>query len=274
MAKPTSSEKSPAILAISSQVAYGAVGNSAAVPAMQALGITVHAVPTVVLSYHPGLGTPSGLRIPARDLAALLDALEALGVLESIAAVITGYFAANDQIFAVQRIIARMKQRNPRLLYLCDPVIGDEVSGLYVPAPVAEAIKQGLLPLADVITPNVFELAWLGGRPVRTIADIGSARSALSVPSILATSLATAPDRLLTVLTGTLGETKIDSLRRSHVPHGTGDLLSGLFLGYLAKGEDGQAALSRSLAALEAVIDASAGSPVLQLSALGGALHP
>jgi pyridoxine kinase len=274
MAKPTSSETTPAILAISSQVAYGAVGNSAAVPAMQALGATVHAVPTVVLSYHPGLGTPAGLRIPARDLAALLDALEALGVLDAIAAVITGYFAANDQIFAVQRIIARMKQRNLRLLYVCDPVIGDEASGLYVPEPVAEAIKQWLLPLADVITPNVFELAWLGGRPIRTIADVGSVRSALGVPSILATSLATGPDRLLTVLTGALGEAKIDSLRRSHVPYGTGDLLSGLFLGHLAMGQDGPAALSRSLAALEAVIDASAGSPVIKLSALGGALHP
>ncbi|HKG74233.1 MAG TPA: pyridoxal kinase [Aestuariivirgaceae bacterium] len=274
MAKPISSETSPAILAISSQVAYGAVGNSAAVPAMLALGLTVHAVPTIVLSYHPGLGTPSGLRIPARDLAALLEALEALGVLDGIAAVSTGYFAANDQIFAVQRIIARLKQRNPRLLYLCDPVIGDETSGLYVPEPVAEAIKQSLLPLADIITPNVFELAWLSGRPVRTIDDVRSARSRLAVPSLLATSLAAAPDRLLTVLTGSLDEATVESMRRSHVPHGTGDLLSGLLLGFLAKGEDGPAALSRSLAALEAVIDVSVGSPVLKLSALGGALHP
>jgi pyridoxine kinase len=274
MAKPTSSETSPAILSISSQVAYGAVGNSAAVPAMLALGLTVHAVPTVVLSYHPGLGTPAGLRVPARDLAALLDALAALGVLDGVAAVITGYFAANDQIFGVQRIIARMKENSPRLLYLCDPVIGDEASGLYVPEPVAEAIRASLLPLADVITPNVFELAWLSRRPVRTIADVRSARSELGLASLLATSLETAPDRLLTVLTGALGEAKVDTLRRSHVPHGTGDLLSGLFLGFLAKGESGPASLAKSLAALEAVIDASAGSPVLKLSALGGALQP
>jgi len=274
MAKTISSETSPAIVSISSQVAYGTVGNSAAVPAMQALGATVHAVPTIVLSFHPGLGTPAGFRIPARDLAALLDALEALGVFDGIAAVLTGYFAADDQIYAVQRIIARMKQHNSRLLYLCDPVIGDEISGLYVPEPVAEAIRASLLPLADVITPNVFELAWLSRRPVRTIADVRSARSELGVPSLLATSLATAPDRLLTILTGALGEAKVESLRRSHVPHGTGDLLSGLFLGFLAKGEDGPAALNRSLAALEAVIDASAGLPVLKLSALGGALQP
>jgi pyridoxal/pyridoxine/pyridoxamine kinase len=79
---------------------------------------------------------------------------------------------------------------------------------------------------------------------------------------------------LLTVLTGSLDEATVENMRRSHVPHGTGDLLSGLFLGFLAKGEDGPAALSRSLAALEAVIDVSVGSPVLKLSALGGALHP
>jgi pyridoxine kinase len=274
MAKPTSSETSPAILAISSQVAYGTVGNSAAMPAMQGLGLTVYAVPTVVLSNHPGLGTPAGLRIPAGDLAALLDALGTLGVLDRVAAVITGYFAANDQIFGVARIIARMKQRNPRLLYLCDPVIGDEVSGLYVPEPVAAAIRASLLPLADVITPNIFELAWLSRRPVRTIADVRSARSGLGVASLVATSLETASDRLSTVLTGALGEAEFDSLRRSHVPHGTGDLLSGLFLGFLVKGEDGPASLGRTIAALDAIIDASVGLPVLNLSALGGTLQP
>ncbi|MGH6874524.1 MAG: bifunctional hydroxymethylpyrimidine kinase/phosphomethylpyrimidine kinase, partial [Aestuariivirgaceae bacterium] len=179
-----------------------------------------------------------------------------------------------DQIYGVERIITRMKQHNPRLLYLCDPVIGDEVSGLYVPEPVADAIKESLLPLADVITPNVFELAWLSRQPVRTIADVRNARAELKLASLLATSLETAPDRLSTILTGALGEAKVESLRRSHVPHGTGDLLSGLFLGFLVKGGAGPAALAASLAVLEAVIDASAGSPVLNLSALGGALQP
>jgi pyridoxine kinase len=274
MAKPTSSETSPAVLSISSQVAYGTVGNSAAVPAMEGLGLAVYAVPTVILSNHPGLGTPAGLRIPARDLAALLDALHSLGVLDRVAAVITGYFAANDQIFGVARIIARMKQHNPRLLYLCDPVIGDEISGLYVPEPLAEAIRTSLLPLADVITPNVFELAWLAGRPIRTIADVRSARSELGIASLVATSLETASDRLSTILTGALGEAKFDSLRRSHVPHGTGDLLSGLFLGFLVKGEDGPTSLAKTVAALETIIDASAGLPVLKLSPLGGILQP
>jgi pyridoxine kinase len=153
-------------------------------------------------------------------------------------------------------------------------VLGDEISGLYVPEPVAAAIRERLLPLADVITPNVFELAWLSHRPVRTITDVRSARSSLGVPSLVATSLATVPDRLTTMLTGALGEAKVESLRRSHVPHGTGDLLSGLFLGFLAKGEDGPASLARSLAVLDAVIDASVGLPVLNLSALGGTLQP
>jgi pyridoxine kinase len=274
MAKPTSSERHAAVLSISSQVAYGTVGNSAAVPALEWLGIEVHAVPTVVLSNHPGLGTPAGLRVPARDLAALLDTLERLGVLDPVAAVITGYFAAGDQIFSAARTIARMKASNARLLYLCDPVIGDEVSGLYVPLPVADAIKTTLLPLADIITPNVFELAWLSGGKLATIADLERARAGLGVATLLATSFETSPDCLSTVLTGALGESTVASQRRSGVPHGTGDLLSGLFLGHLLTGLDGPAALSRAVAVLETIIDASAGAPVLRLFALKGTLPP
>src|SRR5262245_14113725 len=112
------------VLSISSQVAFGPVGNSASVPAMEALGATVYPLPTIVLSHHPGHGKPAGLRIPAPDLSAMIDSLEALGVLRDLSAVFTGYFAANDQIFGVARAIRRFKESDPSLIYLCDPVIG------------------------------------------------------------------------------------------------------------------------------------------------------
>jgi pyridoxine kinase len=257
----------PAVLSISSQVAYGPVGNSAAVPALEKLGMTVYAVPTIVLSHHPGHARPAGIRIPAADLAAMLDSLLTLGVLDRLSAVLTGYFAANDQIFGVARLIGRLKERNPQLVYLCDPVIGADAT-LYVPLPVAEAIRSALLPLADIVTPNNFELEWLSGRSIGSIDDVRHARLALGAKSLLAKSLPLGEDRLLTVLLGERGESRIESTRRPRVPHGTGDLLSGLFLGHLLNGEDAPAALARSIGELDKIIDLSAGAAVLDLSIL------
>ncbi len=167
-------------LSISSHVAYGPVGNSAAVPAMELLGLMVHAVPTIVLSCHPGLGRPAGLRVPARDLAAMLDALDGLGVLNACAGVMTGYFADVEQVHCIARTIRNRKKRNRSVQYLCDPVLGDDERGLYVPEPVAAAIRDELVPLADAITPNRFELEWLSGEAVADKDDATAAAGKLA----------------------------------------------------------------------------------------------
>jgi pyridoxine kinase len=256
------------VLSISSQVAFGPVGNSAAVPAMEALGLTVYALPTTVLSHHPGHAKPAGVQIPAAVLADMFQSLLTLGVLDRLAAVMTGYFVAHDQIITFARLIGQLKRRSPELLYLCDPVIGAETLNLYVPLPVAEAIKSSLLPLADVITPNAFELEWLSGNPVGSVDDVRKARLKLGAKSVIAKSVPKGEDRLLTVLAGTLGETAIETARRKDVPHGTGDLLSGLFLANLLKGSDGPTALKRTVGLLEKTIELSAGSSALDLSGL------
>jgi pyridoxine kinase len=256
------------VLSVSSQVAFGPVGNSAAVPAMEALGLTVYAVPTIVLSHHPGHAKPAGLRVPAADFAAILASLLNLGVLDGLGAVLTGYFAANDQIFSIARLIAQLKQKNPELVYLCDPIIGSETSKLYVPLPVAEAIRSSLLPLADIITPNAFELAWLSGSPIASVDDVKKARRSLDAKSVIAKSVPQAEDRMLTILTGERGEVAIETARRAAVPRGTGDLLSGLFLAHLLNGLDGPNALRLAIAMLDKVIEASIGASALNLSVL------
>ena len=247
---------------------FGPVGNSASVPALEALGATVYALPTIILSHHPGHGRPAGLRLPAADLAAMIDSLEALGVLRGLSAVLTGYFAANDQIFGVARSIRRLKEINSDLLYLCDPVIGSELSGLYVPLPVAEAVKSLLLPLADVATPNRFELEWLSNAKIESPASIPKARCLLGLKSLLAKSIETSNGRLQTILSGELGEHVVESTIRKNVPRGTGDLLSGLFLGQLLRGKAGPSALEESLAVLDRIIERSAGGPALDLTPL------
>ncbi len=217
------------ILSISSQVAFGPVGNSAAVPALQSRGHEVLALPTIILSHHPGHGVPVALRIPASDLSKMLSALEDRGALAGCAAVMTGYFAANDQIHGVARMLRRMKEHNPKLFVLVDPIIGDD-NALYVPLPVAEAIRDHLLPLASCIAPNRFELTWLSGLPAGNRREAIAAARSLPVGEVLATSIPAGAKSLATLAITMSGCWRHVSELRDSVPHGTGDFLAGLYL--------------------------------------------
>jgi pyridoxine kinase len=264
----TSMTQQPAaaiVLAMSSQVVYGPVGNSAAVPAMQALGMNVLGLPTVLLSHHPGHGPPVRQVIAAEMLEAMLEHLASHGWLDGIAGVMTGYFVDRAQVEVAAGAVARLKELRPDLVYLCDPIIGDDKPGLYVPDEVARAIASRLLPQADIIAPNRFELAWLSG------AGVSGPRSALEAarglaPLCLATSVPLGDDRLATMLIGRGAAWQVETARRAKVPHGTGDLLSGLFLAQLLRGQAGPEALALSLGAVEAVLDQSQGSDALDLA--------
>jgi len=257
------------ILSLSSQVAYGPVGNTAAVPALQALGHEVLAVPTVILSNHPGHGAPAVLRVPAPDLAALLGTLDDLGALASCGAVMTGYFAANDQIYGAARIIRRMKQHNPDLYVLVDPILGDH-GALYVPLPVAEAIRDELVPLATCITPNRFELEWLTGWRAGSIREAEAAARQLACREVIATSIPAGNGQIATLAVLPGGVHAETSALVEDVPHGTGDFLAGLYLARRAGGEAPEPALAAAMAVLARAIARSAGSPVLDVAA---ALH-
>jgi pyridoxine kinase len=254
------------VLCVSSHVAYGPVGNTAAVPALQARGHEVMAVPTVVLSNHPGHGRPAGFRTTSTDLAALLDHATALAAPD---AVMTGYFATPEQVREVAEVIRLLRARVPSLSVLVDPVIGDGGS-LYVPEPVAEAIRDDLVPLASCLTPNRFELEWLTGWQSGTVADAVSAAQSLNRPEVLATSIPAGPDDLATiVVTGAKHRQQVTPLRHD-VPHGTGDFLAGLYLAERLMPKGPAEALARAMTLLQRAIHRSAGSRVLDVA---GALH-
>lgn len=217
------------ILAISSQVAYGPVGLTAAVPPLQAAGHEVLAVPTIMLSNHPGHAPPAGFRTSPEDLGKILAALEGLRVLDGTAAALTGFFASPGQVEAAASVLARMKSANPALAILIDPVMGDGAE-LYVPEPVASAIRDHLLPLATITTPNRFELSWLTGRDVTDGASAIAAARALGTAEVLATSIPQGTDHLATLLITAEGHHASTAPKLAHVPHGTGDMLSGLYL--------------------------------------------
>jgi len=252
------------ILSISSQVVWGPVGNSAAVPALQAKGHEVLSLPTIILSNHPGHGAPAGLRMPAEDMARMLESLAARGALDGLDAVLTGYFASAQQVEEVEKLLGRIHV--PYLLV--DPVLGDH-GRLYVPDDVADAIRQRLLPRAHCVTPNAFELSYLSGLPVTDEAGAIAAARALNVPEVLATSVPARDGGLATLLVTPDDVHSIITSKLEKVPHGTGDFLSGLYLAERLSLPPGDAFTS-AMKTLSRAIAISAGTTVLDVA---GALH-
>lgn len=231
---------------------------------MQRLGLRVMAMPTVVLSNHPGHGP---LARQAIDIGPLLERLFRDGRLDDCEAVLTGYFVAPDQIEAAARTVARLKAARPDLLHVCDPVLGDDHTGLYVPPEIAAGIRDRLLPLADLATPNRFELEWLSGRPAGAPDEAAGAARTLPVHRTVATSIPCRAGCLATMAIDPTHAAYVETRRRLDVPHGAGDLLAGLLTAHLVRGKRDTAALAHAVAGLEAVIDASEGTPELDLAA-------
>jgi pyridoxine kinase len=257
------------VLSISSQVAYGPVGNTAAVPALHAAGFTVLQVPTIILSHHPGFGKPAGVRLPAQEIGAILAGIDAQGMLAGCVGALTGYFASADQVKAASHALAAAKARNPALLLLVDPVFGDD-GRLYVGQDVAEAMRDELFPLADIITPNAFELAWLAGRTVSNSAEAQAAAAALGGKEIVVKSVPGGADNLLTLAIRQGAVSEVANARHERVPHGTGDFLAGLYLGARLNGYAPPEALNLSSAILTNAIERSLGQATLDVI---GALH-
>ncbi len=246
------------ILAISSQTVFGPVGLSAAVPALQSQGHEVLALPTIILSHHPGHGKPAGQRTTAALLQDMLNAMQSMGALDNIDAVLTGYFADESQVRVVAETLQKLKPSH----ILIDPVIGDH-GALYVAEAVGEAIRDQLLPLATIITPNLFELLWLSKR-----ADVESAVDVLGIAETLVTSVPGGEDRLETLLFTPTGNHTHSATRLAHVPHGTGDMLAGLYLAHRIT-QPPATAFAQAMAGLEHVIAASDGLASLQVAKLG-----
>lgn len=235
-----------AVIVISSHVVRGAVGNRAVVFALEHLGHPVWALPTVTLSWHPGHGRAT--RSIPDSFAAMVDDLAGSPWLGEVGAVISGYLGAAEQAGPIARLVEAVRARTPDALYLCDPVIGD-AGGLYVKTATAEAIRDRLLPLASIATPNRYELEWLSGAPLTDNAAIVEAALALGPKRVVVTSAyAASPgstgNLLLSGFAALLAEHRVVA----DPPNGLGDLFSGLFLARLLEGESDERALQTATA--------------------------
>ena len=198
----------------------------------------------------------------------MLEAMEANGWLADTSAVISGYLPSPAHVAEARSAVERVRRANPSALFLCDPVFGDEPEGLYLSEATASAIRDELLPLASLATPNRFELAWLAGLPVGDPPEARQAAWALGVPSVLATSIPASDNRLANVLVQKDEAIACYVRRRESAPHGTGDLLAAMYLGRRLNGETPANALSAAASAVDASVAASMRRDELPLAAV------
>ncbi|WEX09923.1 pyridoxal kinase PdxY [Chelativorans sp. AA-79] len=239
-----------AVIVVSSHVARGSVGNRASVFALETLGRPVWAVPTVILPWHPGHGRATRIVPPAAEFAALMRDLEGAAWLGEIATVLSGYLGEASQADAVASLVRAVRRRNPEALYVCDPIMGD-IGGLYVPESTALAMRDVLLPLADIATPNLYELAWLAGRELCTLEDTMAAAAEMAPPTMLVTSApATVPGAIANLLQTSHAAFLAEHRAVENPTKGPGDLTAALLTAWLLEGMSPADALRRTTASV------------------------
>lgn len=253
----------PPVIVVNSLVSRGSVGGRASLFALERLGFPVIFVPTVLLPWHPGHGPgtravpPDGL---SSDVARCIDNATPGGVL-------SGYFGNSYQIAGLIGLVERAR-RFGRPLYLCDPVLGD-AGRFYVHYQTYNSIRDDLLPCADIVTPNRFELAFLAGRDYRRItdnADLVDAARSLDRPEVVVTSAFAAGGETANLLVTPDRAEMIAHRALDKAPHGTGDLLAALYFGHRLDGAAPRDALELATSATLRLVAMAGGSDALPLA--------
>ncbi|MEV5042626.1 pyridoxal kinase PdxY [Microbacterium sp. LMI1x-1-1.1] len=240
------------ILSIQSAVAYGHVGNSAAVFPLQRIGVEVYPVYTVNFSNHTGYGTWRGPLISPQDVADVITGIEERGAFGEIDAVLSGYQGGEGIGDVILDAVARVKAANPNAIYACDPVMGNAKSGCFVAPAIPVLLRERVVPAADLITPNQFELGFLTGTDPAdlesTLASVDAAR-ALGPSTVLVTSVERPerPEGTIEMLAVTDDGAWI--VRTPHIPmkaNGSGDVTAALFTAHFRESGNAADALART----------------------------
>ena len=253
----------PTVLSIQSWVACGNVGNQAALLPLHRLGCDTWSLNTVQFSNHTGHPRWRGSAVPATEIAELFEGIAELGVLPRCDAVLSGYLGEAATGPVLLDIVRRVKEANPKALFCCDPVMGDDGTGFYVDDGVREFYRGPAMGLADIATPNRFELEWLTGRRVQGLAAAAEAAAALRALGpriVLVTSLEPAANRVAILAAGPDGNWAAETPRLPIEATGCGDAVAALFLGRLLQGQKPPEALAATAAAIYGVIAATAAS--------------
>jgi pyridoxine kinase len=261
------------ILSVQSWVAYGHVGNAAAILPLQRLGHEVWGVHTVQFSNHPGHGSWRGRVTPAAEVAALLDGIAELGLLPACDAILAGYLGEAATGSALLATVKRARALSPKLIFCCDPVMGDADKGVYVRPDLPPFYAEAAVPAADIVTPNQFELGLLTGSAPQSLSEVvAAARSVIARgPAEVLISGLEAPilspgkigAALVTRDRSWLASTPKIALEVT--PKGTGDLLTALYLGRRLQGEPPPSSLSLAVAGVYVAVHACAQTGLREL---------
>jgi pyridoxine kinase len=251
-------------LSLQSHVAYGYVGNRAATFPLQRLGHEVWAVNTVEFSNHTGYGAWRGRTAPADQIAEIVRGIEELGLLPRCDALLTGYVGDAALADVVLDTARRVRAANAKVVWCCDPVLGDVDTGIYVKPGIDTFFRERAIPAADLVTPNHFELEHLTGRKISTMSEtLAAARGLLNGPRlVLITSLrradapadwiemvAVSPDAAWRIATPLIGF--------DIAPNGTGDAVAALFTAHWIESGDVALALGKAASSIFAVLEAT-----------------
>ena len=244
------------VLSIQSWVAYGHVGNASAVFPMQRLGVEVWAINTVMFSNHTGYGKWRGPVFPADQVREVFEGIADRGVLGACDGIVSGYMGDAAIGEAILDAAARVKAANPQALYCCDPVIGDVGRGVFVRPGIPEFMRDRAVPAADIVTPNQFELEYLSGLPVKTLADACKAADAvhaLGPKTILLTSLhheGLAADKIALMVSHRGERFAVETPMLKLSVNGAGDAIAALFFVHFGRTRDPKLALENATASI------------------------
>nr|CAG4643339.1 EOG090X09AY [Ilyocryptus agilis] len=253
------------VLSIQSHVVNGYVGNKSAIFPLQVLGLEVSSINSVEFSNHTGYGQWKGTVLNSIELADLMSGLESNN-LDNFTHLLTGYVASVSFLEEVFKTVEHLKRKNPSLIFVCDPVMGDN-GHMYVPKELLDIYRDKLIPLADVITPNQFEVELLTGKSIRNESDaveclqilhkIGAKTVIISSSDILGASgdLIAFGSKRIGDKEGAIEAWKLEIPRLPHLFTGTGDLFAALLLAWLHRSDgDLPLAMNNSINTLQGVL--------------------
>jgi pyridoxine kinase len=254
------------ILSIQSAVAFGHVGNSAAVFPLQRIGVEVMPVYTVNFSNHTGYGAWRGPLIAPGDVRDVITGIEERGAFPSVDVVLSGYQGSEGIADVILDAVARVKSANPAAVYACDPVMGNAVSGCFVAPAIPVLLRDRVVPAADIITPNQFELGFLTGTEPLTLDDTLHSVDLIRATgprTVLVTSVQR-PDRpegtveMLAVTDE--GAWIVQTPLLPMKANGSGDVTAALFTAHYVRTGDAADALARTTSSVYDLLERTLGS--------------
>jgi pyridoxine kinase len=257
----------PPVIVVNSHVVRGSVGGRSSVFALERLGFPVWSLTTVALGWHPGHGRSTRIVPEDAAFAAAVGDLARSPALAGVGGLLIGYLGSEGQVGPLADLVMALKTVNPAARFLYDPDIGDNDT-LFVPAGLAARARDRLLPLADIATPNRFELGWLTGTTPASEADVIAAARKLGPSEVVATSAMASPSEIASLVLAAGSVQRATHAASAKTPKGTGDLFAALYLGHRLMGKTPGAAVVSSAGAVAhlAALAATMGEDELPLA--------